>query len=74
VTERKALGDAISVRGVNDCGLPQVATALRTLALAKVTTSGAPTQHFATGCNFESLGRRFLCLNTFGTSHNKSVR
>ena len=74
MTERKALGDAIGVGGVNDCGLPQVATALWTLGLAKVATACATAQHFATGGDFESLGHGFLCLDTFGTSHNKSVR
>jgi hypothetical protein len=72
VAEGHALLNAIFVSGMNPSGPSERAPAFGSFALVQVAFAGAWAQHFAPRRDLEALGRRFLSLNTFGTSH-KSI-
>jgi hypothetical protein len=69
VAERHALGDAINVRLVHDCGLAQPAEAFRIFGLGQMAATGAVAQDFAGGGDFKPLGGGFLRFDAFGSSH-----
>jgi hypothetical protein len=69
VAERQILLDPIHVGLVNKNRTAQAPTPFSALALAEVTATGLITQDFAAGRDLESLGHRFLSLDTFRTSH-----
>ena len=72
MAERHALGDAINIRGIHRGGLAETAQALGVLGLGQMAAAGAMAQDFAGGGDLEPLGRGFLGLDAFWTSH-KSI-
>ena len=56
MAEREVLLDAIFVRGMDEFGAAQAATAFSTLALAEVTAASAGAQNLACRRDFEALG------------------
>jgi hypothetical protein len=72
MTEWEALGDTVSVRGVNHRGFAQRTAAFRAFGLAEVSPACAAAQHFAAGGDLESFGHRLFSFDAFGTSH-KSI-
>jgi hypothetical protein len=69
VAEGETLRDSIHVGLVNEVRAAQAAPAFRAFGLAEVTAAGTTAQDFAAGGDFEPLGHRFLCFDTFGASH-----
>jgi hypothetical protein len=69
VAEREVLLDTIHVRLVDEMRAAQTAAAFRAFGLAEVASTGATAQDFAAGSDFEPLGDRLFCFDTFGTSH-----
>jgi hypothetical protein len=69
MAERKTLLDPVFIRGVNMSTASQRPTTFGTFGLHQVAPTGAQTQDFATGSNFEPLGGRFFGFNAFRTSH-----
>ncbi len=69
VAERQILLDPIHIGLVHENRTAQAPAPLGALALAEVTATGLITQDLATGRDLESLGHRFLSLDTFRTSH-----
>jgi hypothetical protein len=74
MTERKRLLDAVFIPLVNHYGSTQTTAALGAFALAEVAAASLAAQDFASRCDFEALGYRFLRFDTFGTSHNSIFR
>ena len=56
MAEREVLLNAVFVRGMDEFGAAQTATAFSTLALAEVTAASARAQDFARRRDFEALG------------------
>jgi hypothetical protein len=69
MAERQVLQDAISVGGVNEGGLAEMAAALGAFSLCQVAEAGAAVEDFACAGDFEPLGHRFFRVDAFGTSH-----
>jgi hypothetical protein len=69
VAERQALGDAISVGGINDRALAETAAALGIFALQQMAFAGVTAHDFTGAGDFESLGHGLLRFDAFGTSH-----
>lgn len=69
MTEREILLDAVHVGLVDEVGAAQTAAAFRAFGLAEMASAGTTAQDLATGGDFEPLGHRLLCFDTFGTSH-----
>jgi hypothetical protein len=55
---------------VDDDRCAERAAALGVFGLKQVALAGMWAQYLAGGSNFESLGHRFIRLDTFRTSHN----
>ena len=69
MAEHQALLDAIHVGRVHRGGAAEVAAALGAFGLAQVPPAGTGAHDFPAGRNLESLGRGFLGLDAFWTSH-----
>ena len=69
MTERHALGNAISIGRIYDGGFAEAAQALGVFGLRQMATACVGTHDFAGGGNLKPLGRGFLCFDAFGTSH-----
>jgi len=69
VAEWHALGDAVGVRRVNDCGLAETAQALGVFGLSQMAATSAVAQDFARGGDLKPLGGGFLGLDAFWSSH-----
>ena len=72
VAEREVLLDPIHVSLVNEVRAAQAAPAFRTFGLAEMASASSTAQDFATSGDFEPLGHRFLCFDTFRASHKLS--
>jgi hypothetical protein len=70
VAERKVLGNAIEVGGMDGRSFAQAAEALGIFGLGQMAASGAKAQYFARSGDFEPLGDGFLRFDAFRTSHN----
>src|ERR1019366_1209050 len=69
VAEHQPLLDAIHVGRMHRGGATKVAAALGAFGLAQVPPAGTGTHDFPAGRNLEPLGRGFLGLDAFWTSH-----
>src|ERR1019366_3040797 len=69
MAEHQALLDAIHVGRVHRGGAAEVAAALGAFGLAQVPPTGTGAHDFPAGRNLEPLGRGFLSLDAFWTSH-----
>ena len=74
MAEWQVLFDAVNVRWAEDRRFSQGPPAFGTFALHQVTLARAAKHDFAGAGNFETLGHRLFCFNTFGTSHNNFLR
>ncbi len=74
VAERKRLFDAVFIPFVDEYAAAQVAAALGAFALAEMTAPSTGAQNLAGRGDFEALGNRLFCFDTFGTSHNSIFR
>ena len=69
MAERKVLFDSINIGFMNEDRTAQSATSFGALALAEMPATGLIAKNLAAGSDLESLGHRFLCFDTFRTSH-----
>lgn len=74
MAEGHALRDAIHIRLVHLAGSAQVPPSFRAFALQQMAFARARAHHFAARGYLEPLGRGFLGLNAFWTSHIKVNR
>jgi hypothetical protein len=74
MAEGHALRDAIHIRLVHLAGSAKVPPSLRAFALQQMAFARARAHHFAACGYLEPLGRGFLGLNAFWTSHIKVNR
>ena len=72
MAEREVLLDAIHVGLVDKVCAAQAAPAFRAFSLAEMASASPTPQDLATSGDFEPLGHRFLCFDTFGASHKFS--
>jgi len=73
MAERQVLFDAVFVCGMDGSAAAQGTPAFWVFGLHQMPPARALAQDLAAGRNLETLGRRFLSLNAFWTSHSESA-